>query len=170
MAQRRGAAFVQSNTPSGLIASMRVLDRTRRLACTVVATALVSGCAAMPFREPTREEVLDRILPASVQVLVEDGGRQVRAGSGVAIASRATADGRYCFVLTSGHLLSGTALSGGTRDVSGNGRDSGIIVRFGEHDRRERKSPAKILAWRDAGAMDLALLRTRDAAGATMPA
>jgi hypothetical protein len=127
-----------------------VIQRTTRAAAlALVASLLASGCGITGFREPSREEVLNRILPASVQIVVEDGeDRRIASGSGVAIASRTTVGGRYCFVLTSGQVLSGAA------------RDDGIGVVFGRHDNKQRKVPATLLAHRQMGTADLALLRT----------
>ena len=83
---------------------------TRVAAATILIGAItVAGCASAPWKS-TREEVLQEILPSAVQIVVEqrEGGR-VTSGSGVAIASRKTATGTSCFILTSGHTVSGLA-------------------------------------------------------------
>jgi S1-C subfamily serine protease len=110
--------------------------------------ALVSaGCASWPLGRSTREEVLEKILPSAVQVVVEQReGRRVSSGSGVAIASRRTATGESCFVLTSGHTVAG---SKGTGE---------IYAVFGRHQGAGQKARARLVASRN-DTIDLALLR-----------
>ncbi len=77
--------------------------------------ALAYGCAA--FTRPdteSREDVLARLLPSAVQIVLENPeGRRFRTGSGVIIAARPSGDGSTsaaaCFVLTSGHTVTGAA-------------------------------------------------------------
>jgi S1-C subfamily serine protease len=112
------------------------------LGATVV--ALGTGCGVARIWQPTREEVLQRILPSSVQIVLEQQeGRRFRTGSGVVIAAR----GADCFVLTSGHTLSGVA---GQREV---------FVMFGRHEGNGAKARATVVAHRDNDQLDLALLR-----------
>src|SRR5256885_83574 len=74
---------------------------------TIMTTATMTTATAA---QPSREEVLRKILPSAVQVVVEQReGRRIKSGSGVAIASRRTGEGASCFVLTSGHTFSGIA-------------------------------------------------------------
>jgi S1-C subfamily serine protease len=123
-----------------------------------------TGCASRLW-EPTREDVLQRTLPTAVQILIEEqDGRRIRSASGVAIASRPTSRGRSCFVLTSGHTVTG--LSGQNR----------VYAVFGSHRGPGQKMPATVLAARETESMDLALLRAesdrcvaaRSASGATL--
>jgi serine protease Do len=110
----------------------------------VIVTLVVTGCA--PRAGPTRDEVLQRILPATVQVVVEQQeGRRLRSSSGVAIASR----GGACFILTSGHAMKGVQ---GQRQIS---------VVFGRHvgEGLGQKAPAILLASRDTKSLDLAILQ-----------
>src|SRR5262245_6195486 len=66
----------------------------------------IAGCARL--REPSREEVLERILPSAVQIVIEQReGRRVRTGSGVAVAARRDRDRVECLVVTAGHTVSG---------------------------------------------------------------
>ena len=59
----------------------------RAVALGAMVAALMSGCAIGGLWEPSREEVLQRILPSAVQVIVEQQeGRRVRTGSGVVLA------------------------------------------------------------------------------------
>ena len=108
---------------------------------------MLAGCAGARSGEPTREEVLQKILPSAVQVVVEQReGRRIKSGSGVAIAARRTTDGPACFVLTAGHTFSG--LAGKTE----------IYAVFGRHLGAGRKVHALLVASRN-DAIDLALLR-----------
>jgi S1-C subfamily serine protease len=106
-----------------------------------------AGCAIMR-PEPSREDVLKKILPSAVQIVVEQHeGRRIKSGSGVAIAARRTAEGPSCFVLTTGHTFSGLA-----------GRTE-IFAVFGRHAGEGRKARALLVASRDDNVADLALLR-----------
>ncbi|MGH7335167.1 MAG: trypsin-like peptidase domain-containing protein [Candidatus Rokuibacteriota bacterium] len=110
----------------------------------LILSLIMAGCA--PRGGPTRDEIFQRILPATVQVVVEQQeGRRLRTSSGVAMASRGTA----CFILTSGHAMKGVQ---GQRQV---------YVVFGRHrgEGLGQKAPATLLASRDTGKLDLAILR-----------
>jgi len=98
--------------------------------------------------QPTREEVLQRILPSAVQIVVEQQeGRCVRMGSGVVLASRPPGQGAGCFILTSGHTVSGIV---GQKQVH---------VVFGRAHGDDEKASATVVAYRDTPEADLALLR-----------
>jgi S1-C subfamily serine protease len=113
--------------------------------------ALVGGCAVGGLWEPSREQVLQRILPSAVQVIVEQQeGRRVRTSSGVVLAARREERREDCFVLTSGHSVSGIV---GQKEVS---------VVFGRHRGAGRRVPATVLAYRDTPDLDLALLQVED--------
>lgn len=106
-----------------------------------------AGCAGAPFGGPTREAVLQKILPAAVQIVVEQReGRRVRSGSGVAIGSRGSPRGTACFVLTSAHTFAGLA------------GKAEIHAVFGRHLGAGRSAPAQLVASREDGP-DLALLQ-----------
>jgi S1-C subfamily serine protease len=125
------------------------LTLRRATAVVLLASAIMSvGCAsAPPPRARSREEILGKILPSAVQIVVEQHeGRRIRSGSGVALASRRTAEGPSCFVLTSGHTISG--LAGKTE----------IHAVFGRHLGPGRKARALVVAQRN-DIIDLALLR-----------
>ena len=118
-----------------------------RTLLTLWSALLLGSCATARFGAPTREEVLQKILPSAVQVVVEQReGRRIKSGSGVAIALRRTAEGPACFVLTSGHTFSG--LAGKTE----------IYAVFGRHLGAGRKVHALLVNARN-DAIDLALLR-----------
>lgn len=125
--------------------------RTRRSGAIalLVVLALASGCGIARLWEPSREEVLERILPAAVQIVVEQReGRRVRTGSGVAVAARRAASGVECFVMTAGHTVSGLV---GQNEV---------YVIFGGHRGDAMKTRASVVAHKDTTEVDLALLRT----------
>src|SRR5437667_12419080 len=118
---------------------MPVTFTLQRTMSVLLAGALVlveAGCVTA--RPPSRQEVLQKILPSAVQIVVEQReGRRIKSGSGVAIASRRTAEGASCFVLTSGHTFSG--LAGKTE----------IFAVFGRHAGEGRRARALLGASRD---------------------
>lgn len=117
-----------------------------------IGALLVGGCGVARLWEPSREEVLGRLLPSAVQILVEQReGRRVRTGSGVVLAARQADRRANCFVLTSGHTMSGIV---GQKEV---------YVVFGQAQRAPWRARATIVAYRDAADLDLALLRTEAA-------
>lgn len=118
-----------------------------RLAIYVTILAVSSGCVATRLWEPSRERVLEQILPSSVQIVLERDGQRFRSGSGVVIAARAAPQGTDCFVLTSGHTLSRRS------------PQDHVFVLFGRHQGTGTKAPATVLASRNTEALDLALLR-----------
>jgi serine protease Do len=109
--------------------------------------AVGAGCAVAPVAPPTREHTLRQVLPSAVQVVLEQEGRRVRSGSGVALAARPSPQGTDCFVLTSGHTL-----------ARGTGQEA-VYVLLGRHEGRGLKVRATILAQRDTSDLDLGLLR-----------
>ena len=112
--------------------------------------AISGGCATAPVAAPTREAVLEQILPSSVQIVIEQQeGQRVRTGSGVAIA--APGRGGECFVLTAGHTVAGPM----------DGRQ--VYAVFGRDRGRYEKARASIVVQRDAADLDLAVLRTTSA-------
>ncbi len=116
---------------------------------TIFAITLVmsTGCAIHGLFSPSRGDVIAQILPASVQIVLERDGQRFRSGSGVAIAARRSAAGTECFVLTSGHTLSRIS-----------DKDK-VFILFDRHHGAGKKEAAVVVAQRDAGEMDLALLR-----------
>src|SRR5262245_53568282 len=82
--------------------------RAATLAAAVLTAVLIGGCSLGRLWEPSRDQVLQRILPSAVQVVLEQQeGRRVRSGSGVTIAARPTGHGYDCFILTAGHFVTG---------------------------------------------------------------
>lgn len=122
----------------------------RALGGSAILLAMMSGCAInQQPREPTREQVLQGILPSSVQIVLDLGGQRFRTGSGVVIAARPVPQGSECFVLTSGHTFA--RLSG----------LEAIHVLLDRHRGEGRKAPAAVLAQRDDDTVDLALLSVK---------
>lgn len=119
----------------------------------IVALAVLSaGCSVNRLWEPSREDVLLKILPTAVQIAVEQhGAGRVRSGSGVAIASRQSADGVSCFVLTSGRTVA---------DLTG---DRQIFVTFGRNQEAAETVPGTLVAGRETETQDLALIRAKSA-------
>jgi serine protease Do len=119
----------------------------QRLVVGVLLMALGAGCATDRLWAPTREQVIQRILPSSVQVVLEQDGRRFRSGSGVVIAARRVGARDECLVLTSGHTLTG--LSTGQE----------VYVLLGRHRGKGTRARAAVLAHRDTDELDLGLLR-----------
>src|SRR5262245_53367808 len=97
----------------------RVAARPRRRALASVlllaAMTLPAGCSLGRLWEPSREQVLERILPSAVQIVLEQQeGRRYRSSSGIAIGARGTGGDTECFIVTAGHTLSG---AGGTKEI-----------------------------------------------------
>jgi serine protease Do len=129
-----------------LLRRLRALHWPLAAGATVI--ALTAGCGLTRLWEPGRQEVLQRILPSAVQIVLEQQeGRRVRTGSGVVIASRPAARRLDCFVLTSGHTVA---------DAVG---QKEIYLLFGRHRGEGTKERATLLAYRDSADLDLALLR-----------
>jgi serine protease Do len=140
------------------VAYHRHVREASRIAPSVAAAAAVltfigaAGCGGSWLREPPPERVLDDILPASVQVVLEQQeGRRFRSGSGVVIAARPGSPGADCFILTSGHTFAGT------------GRAKEIRVLFRRHEGPGVRASASLLAVSDTDQLDLALLGTSSA-------
>lgn len=124
------------------------------MAGAVIALALLvvtaAACSVTSSPESTRDDIIQRILPATVQVVVEQQeGRRLRTGSGVAVAIRDAPRGTECFVLTSAHTV-----------AEGEGRRQVQVV-FDRHlgDGVGKKAPAIVLARRETSDVDLAILR-----------
>jgi S1-C subfamily serine protease len=121
------------------------------VAFALIVALLLGGCGMAGLVQPSREELLQRILPSTVQIVIEQQeGRRVRTGSGVILASRRTGPHDDCFILTSGHTISGII---GQKQV---------YVMFGRERGAGEKARASIVTYRDTPEMDLALLQTED--------
>jgi S1-C subfamily serine protease len=119
-----------------------------------VALLLVLGSPVRPASaDSLRKEILGRILPTAVQIVVERDGTRLRSGSGVVIASRPSAGGSDCYVLTAGHVFTGLM--------------DGEIYTI--HDRYRggtgSRVRATLLAHRESGNLDAAVLKIQREAG-----
>ncbi|HSB82445.1 MAG TPA: trypsin-like peptidase domain-containing protein [Candidatus Methylomirabilis sp.] len=119
----------------------------KRLAICGLVLAVTSGCALDRLWEPSRQQLLERIVPSAVQIVLERDGQRYRSGSGVVIAMHPSSEGPDCFVLTSGHTLSRRS----TQDK--------VYVLFGRDHGPGTKVPATVVAHHDNEEMDLSLLR-----------
>jgi serine protease Do len=120
----------------------------RSLAASATIAALGASCSITPPRESTREDVLDRLLPSAVQIVLEHPeGRRFRTGSGVVIASRAKGRSSECFVLTSGHTVAGAI------------GQKAIYLLFGRQRGAGTKESGSVVAVRESADLDVALLR-----------
>jgi S1-C subfamily serine protease len=128
---------------------MSTVFRTpRKVAVGAILGTLVTGCATGGRWEPSREEILRRILPSAVQVVVEQHeGRRVRTSSGAILASESKGQPPACFILTAGHTVSGIV---GQKEV---------YVTFDRHRGNANKAQATVVAFRDTPDLDLALLK-----------
>src|SRR5206468_11074333 len=104
-------------------------------------------CAAGRLWGSSREEVLQRILPSTVQIVLERDGQRFRSSSGVLIAARRAGEGVDCYVLTSGHTLA---------RLSGNETPYVLLER---HHGAGTKLRATVIAARETDDTDLGLLR-----------
>jgi S1-C subfamily serine protease len=124
----------------------------RLLAVVVAIAALGYGCAFTQPGASSREDVLARLLPSAVQIVLENAeGRRFRTGSGVVIAARPIgsrpADPVQCFVLTSGHTVTGAAAQ------------KALYLVFGRQQGQGTKASAVVVAHRETAGLDVALLR-----------
>jgi S1-C subfamily serine protease len=117
-----------------------------------LAMLLAGGCGgAIGARDRESELTLDRVLPSSVQVVLEHAdGRRFRSGSAVVIAARSAPEGPDCFILTSAHTFAGA------------GRGKNVFVLTRRHEGPGVRTPATVLAMNDHGGVDLVLLGTRN--------
>jgi len=131
---------------SPCLGDFRLFARSLAAGATIV--ALGAGCVITPPREPSRGDVLDRLLPSAVQIVLEHPeGRRFRTGSGVVIASRPKGRRSECFVLTSGHTVAGAI-----------GRKA-IYLLFGRQRGAGTKESGSVVAFRESADLDVALLR-----------
>lgn len=107
---------------------------------------LAAGCAT-PMRQVPPDDVLERALRASVQIVVEQAGERLRTGSGVVVARRPARHGTDCLILTTAHAFSALATDTNVRVLFDRDRGPGVPVR------------AELAARQEMGVFDLALLR-----------
>jgi S1-C subfamily serine protease len=147
------ADAASSEPVTGLTEVTRIVHIVKRaltvLALAVSVASLGTGCTITRLWQPTDEQVLRRILPSAVQVVLEQPeGRRFRTASGVIIAARPATGGTECFVLTAGHTFAGGA------------RGKAVYVIAGSPEGPGTKVPATVLFDRETEHLDLALLKT----------
>jgi serine protease Do len=112
---------------------------------------LLAGAGTPTLAEESRRELIRKILPSAVQIVLEQDGTQIRSGSGVLLARPSPHAGTDCYLLTAGHLFSG--LSGAEAYALLGRHRGGAGVRL----------RATLLVHRDTGTPDVALLRIQPA-------
>ncbi|MGH7311693.1 MAG: S1 family peptidase [Candidatus Rokuibacteriota bacterium] len=115
-----------------------------------MALILAVGCAA-PMPQVPLDDVLERALRASVQIVVEQDGERLRTASGVVVARRTARPGPECLILSTAHPFSALATDTQVRVLFDRDRGPGVPVR------------AELAARQQRGALDLALLRADSA-------
>jgi hypothetical protein len=121
---------------------------------------LVAACAVgrptgSPNGEPVAKrpdrDVIQDVLESSVQVVLERNGERFRTGSGVFIVATPAGAGSECLVLSSGHMFAGVKT----------GDENETYVLLNRHHGAATKVRAQVVARRESGQVDLALLRVR---------
>jgi len=96
---------------------------------------------------PLPDDVLERAIRASVQIVVEQAGERLRTGSGVVVARRTTRHGPACLILSTAHAFSMLTTNTQVRVLFDRDRGPGVPAR------------AELVARQERGTLDLALLR-----------
>lgn len=120
-----------------------------RLAALVL--ILAAGCTAPVAPQLSPDQVLERVLRASVQIVAEHAGERIRSGSGVVVARRGGSQQTECIILTTAHAVSGLPKDTRVLSLFDRDRGPGVPVR------------AELLAQEEVGGLDLALLRSEPA-------
>jgi serine protease Do len=107
----------------------------------------VGPAVAVTAERPSRKQVVRRILPHNVRLVVTEGGKSRRTASGVVIGTESTAQGVASYVITNAHAV----------DV-GDLKHPGMIITQ-EHRAEVTEYPVEVVATGKVPEMDLALLR-----------
>jgi S1-C subfamily serine protease len=114
---------------------------------------VLGGITRPSFADGPRQETIRKILPTVVQIVIEQDGTRVSSGSGVIIGIRRSESGTDCYVLTASHVVSGLP----------DGQIYALLERHrGGAGKRTR---ATLLAHRESGNLDAALLKIQPEAG-----
>ena len=116
-----------------------------------VAGRAPSPSSASPPGRSSDKEVIEHVLNASVQVVLERNGERFRTGSGVVIVATPDGSTSDCLVLSSGHTFAGV----------NQGDENETYVLLDRHNGAATKVPAQLIARRESAQVDLALLRVR---------
>jgi len=127
---------------------------TRQTLAGLTLVFLVAGAATPTLADESRRELIRKILPSAVQIVLEQDGTQIRAGSGVILTRRGSSGaGVDCYVLTAGHLFTGWT-----------GQE--VYALLGRHrGGAGKRLRATLLVRRDAGTPDVAMLRIQPDSG-----
>ncbi|MDY7227936.1 S1 family peptidase [Hyalangium rubrum] len=107
----------------------------------------VEKAVAVRSERPTRKQLVRRIVPHNVRLVVTEGGKSRRTASGVVIGTDRTADGVASYVITNAHAV----------DVEDLKAPRMIITQ--ERQAELSEYPVEVVATGKVPEMDLALLR-----------
>jgi S1-C subfamily serine protease len=104
---------------------------------------------AVHAERPTRKQLVRRIIPHNVRLVVTEGGKSRRTASGVVIGTERTAEGVASYVITNAHAV----------DVDDLKAPKMVITQ--ERQAELAEYPVEVVATGQVPDMDLALLRVR---------
>jgi len=104
---------------------------------------------ALHAERPTRKQLVRRIIPHNVRLVVTEGGKSRRTASGVVIGTERTAEGVASYVITNAHAV----------DVDDLKAPKMVITQ--ERQAELAEYPVEVVATGQVPDMDLALLRVR---------
>lgn len=104
---------------------------------------------AVHAERPTRKQLVRRIIPHNVRLVVTEGGKSRRTASGVVIGTERTAEGVASYVITNAHAV----------DVDDLKAPKMVITQ--ERQAELSEYPVEVVATGQVPDMDLALLRVR---------
>ncbi|HLK99837.1 MAG TPA: serine protease [Myxococcaceae bacterium] len=104
---------------------------------------------AVHAERPTRKQLVRRIIPHNVRLVVTEGGKSRRTASGVVIGTERTAEGVASYVITNAHAV----------DVDDLKAPKMVITQ--ERHAELTEYPVEVVATGQVPDMDLALLRVR---------
>jgi serine protease Do len=107
----------------------------------------VRNVVATAVERPTRKQMVRRIVPHNVRLVVSEGGKSRRTASGVVIGTERTAEGVSSYVITNAHAV----------DVDDLKAPKMVITQ--ERQAELAEYPVEVVATGQVPEMDLALLR-----------
>jgi S1-C subfamily serine protease len=109
----------------------------------------VQNVVAVTAERPTRRQLVRRIVPHNVRLVVTEGGKSRRTASGVVIGTERTEQGVVSYVITNAHAV----------DVEDLKAPKMVITQ--EHQAEVTEYAVEVVATGEVPEMDLALLRVR---------
>lgn len=109
----------------------------------------VQSVVAVTAERPTRRQMVRRIVPHNVRLVVTEGGKSRRTASGVVIGTERTDQGVASYVITNAHAV----------DVEDLKAPKMVITQ--EHQAEVTEYAVEVVATGEVPEMDLALLRVR---------